>query len=364
MGEIAHIGGWASSPFTGQGTWTAEVARIHDLDPNSPINVNAGINYYHKDSIPIIDKAVRELIELAKPYDLELEIISAKGVRKWVRTIGHPIVENGQVVRAHGSMQDITERKSEEKKIKELNETLEQRVIDRTAQLLEANEELEAFSYSVSHDLRAPLRHINGFVDLLSRDYEELLPEKGKHYLETINRSARLMGTLIDDLLQFSRTGRQEMHQSNLDMNIVIQEVKVLILSDLIDRNVNWEIAQLPLITGDHSLLRMVWYNLLSNAVKFTRNKDIARIEIGFTEDTKEYIFFVHDNGAGFDMRYVNKLFGVFQRLHSKQEFEGTGIGLANVRRIIMKHGGKTWAESVPGQGATFYFTIPKNKEI
>lgn len=363
MERIGQIGGWEFYPQTGQVNWTEEVARIHDLDPTSNITVQTGINYYYGDSIPIIEEAVRKAVELCIPYDLELEILTAKGFHKWVRSIGHPVIEGGKLVKVRGSFQDITQRKLSEEEIKKLNETLEQRVEDRTAQLKEANQELEAFSYSVSHDLRAPLRHINGFVDLLTEKYKDLLPEKGRHYLETIVNASNQMGTLIDDLLQFSRTGRQEMQESNLDMNIVLKDVLKLIAPDIIDRKIEWNIAELPHLTGDHSLLRIVWHNLLSNAVKFTKAKDPAVIQIGFHEEKKEYVFFVRDNGAGFDMRYADKLFGVFQRLHSRDEFEGTGIGLANVRRIILKHGGRTWAESEPDHGAVFYFTILKNQE-
>jgi light-regulated signal transduction histidine kinase (bacteriophytochrome) len=222
---------------------------------------------------------------------------------------------------------------------------------------------LEAFSYSVSHDLRAPLRHINGYVDLLNERFREQLPEKARHYLVTVTDAAKQMGTLIDDLLQFSRTGRKELHLTRLDMNVVVQGVLGEMKQDLKGRSIQWKIARLPHVDGDPALLRLVWSNLLGNALKFTRVRKKARIEIGLKKDRDEYIFFISDNGAGFDMRYANKLFGVFQRLHSADEFEGTGIGLANVRRIILKHRGRTWAEAKLDIGATFYFSLPKKKE-
>jgi light-regulated signal transduction histidine kinase (bacteriophytochrome) len=239
----------------------------------------------------------------------------------------------------------------------------ETRLLGKTTQLEITNKELEAFTYSVSHDLRAPLRHIDGYVELLINRFRDALPEKGIHYLDTIADSTRQMAALIDDLLQFSRTGRQEMRQANIDMNLVLQEVLESIKQDNTGRNIEWVVATLPNVYGDYAMLRLVWFNLLNNAAKFTRKKEKARIETGCNEDNMEYVFFVRDNGVGFDMQYAHKLFGVFQRLHATEEFEGTGIGLANVRRIILKHGGRTWAEAALDKGAVFYFTLLKNKE-
>ncbi len=243
----------------------------------------------------------------------------------------------------------------------QINTQLDKRVKDRTLQLEEANKELESFSYSVSHDLRAPLRHISGFSQILSNEYGEQLPEKAGHYLKTINQSVKTMGNLIDDLLQFSRTGRTDLKKSAFDMNIIVTEVIHTSSDNYTGNPVTWEIANLPVVFGDHNLIKLVWINLISNALKYSKDKSQIEIQIGVTEEELEYVFFIKDNGIGFDMKYVQKLFGVFQRLHSSDHFEGTGIGLANVRRIVSRHGGRTWAESIPDQGASFYFSIPKN---
>ncbi len=617
VGRIANVGGWDFDPSSGMANWTEQVARIHDLDPQSPASVTLSINYYSEHCRPIIEKAFHDLVEYAIPYDLELEIDTAKGNHKWVRTIGRPVVENGKVTRVHGSFQDVTERKmieialqeseeiyrkalktspdsininrledgmyvsinqgfidimeyaeadvigktsieislwhnpedrqrlvrelnskgfvanleakfcsksgrlidglmsaaiieisgaahiisitrditerkrvetalheSEEKfrmlieniplpvtyvtidgeiifrnerflqvigypyeevptigewwvraypddqyrewvsrnwtslveraseegtdiapeeyeitckdglertftvsgiiiggnlliifiditdrkkaeyEIMNLNETLEERVGERTAQLQEANKELEAFSYSVSHDLRSPLRHINGFAEILSKQYSDHLPDDAQKHLNTIMDSAKKMGSLIDDLLSFSRTGRTELKKSTLNMNQVLEDAMTQLKPTFVDRRIDWIIPSLPQVFGDYSLLRLVWVNLLDNAVKYTLIREEAVIQIGYEKGKKEIIFFIKDNGAGFDMKYVQKLFGVFQRLHSPAQFEGTGIGLANVRRIILRHGGRTWAEAKPDEGATFYFSIPKKTEV
>ncbi len=262
-------------------------------------------------------------------------------------------------------IRDISEKVKTRDEITKLNAELEARVIERTQELDYKNKELEAFSYSVSHDLRAPLRHISGFVDLLIRKEKVNLSEKGEHYLGAIALSARQMGDLIDDLLQFSRTGRAEMRSTFIDMNVIVKDVAESSTKGLTDRKIEWEIQELPEVFVDPPLIRQVWVNLLSNAVKFSKNVEQAIIKISTKEEDSEFIFSVQDNGAGFDMRYSQKLFGVFQRLHPKEEFDGTGIGLANVHRIISRHGGRVWAEAEPGKGATFFFTLPKkSKEL
>jgi signal transduction histidine kinase len=254
----------------------------------------------------------------------------------------------------------IEARKLAEKEILKLNSELEQRILDRTAQLKIVNLELEAFSHSVSHDLRAPLRHINGFAEILKEEYYDQLPEKAKNYLDTISDSAKKMNILIDDLIKLSRTNRIELKKSMLKMNQVLDDALSEVQPLLENRKVDINISTLPEIIGDYNLLRLVWVNLLDNAIKYTRPRKKAVINIDYKEEKEEFIFCIHDNGVGFDMNYAQKLFGAFQRLHSTDEFEGTGIGLSNVRRIISRHSGRTWAEAELDKGASFYFSLPK----
>jgi len=241
-----------------------------------------------------------------------------------------------------------------------VNGDLERRVHARTADLEVANRELEAFSYSVSHDLRAPLRHINGFADLLRRQTLSGLDDNARRYIETISESAKSMGVLIDDLLSFSRMGRSEMQQTSVSLGELVTEVRTALSSEVADREIVWNVAPLPEVHGDRAMLRLVFMNLLSNAVKYTRGRTPARITVGATDEAHETVLFVRDNGAGFDMAYQHKLFGVFERLHSADEFEGTGIGLANVRRIIQRHGGRVWAEGELDRGATIFMALPR----
>ena len=272
------------------------------------------------------------------------------------------IDKGGKAIGIASVCRDITEQKHMEAELINHRMHLEEQVTERTTELESANRELEAFTYSVSHDLRAPLRHIDGFLALLQKKSEADLDEKCQHYMEAISGAAQKMGMLIDNLLSFSRMGRHAMLHQQVDLGMLVREVIQELEPDAAGRNIHWHIGDLPVVTGDAAMLRMVLANLVDNALKFTRPRQEAEIEIGtHVSQSSEAVVFVRDNGVGFDMAYADKLFCVFQRLHRTEEFEGTGIGLANVRRIIARHGGRTWAEGKLGQGAAFYFALPRS---
>jgi signal transduction histidine kinase len=253
-----------------------------------------------------------------------------------------------------------TVRRRVERDLRQARDDLEKRSVELAA----SNKELEAFAYSISHDLRAPLRHMSGFSELLQKNSAQVLDAKSKRYIGVILESARKMGALIDDLLSFSRIGRAETNKTTVNLGQLVEEALAEVRRDLGDRKIVWKVDKLPAAYGDRAMLRLVLVNLISNAVKFTRTRTPAEIEIGEIPGTDDQVvIFVRDNGVGFDMKYVGKLFGVFQRLHSGEAFEGTGIGLATVQRIAHRHGGRAWGEGAVDQGATFYLSISKSKQ-
>ena len=276
----------------------------------------------------------------------------------WFVAVRRRIENDLRAARDHLQV-ELEQRKRREDEIRKLNNELAKRARD----LETSNNELESFAYSVSHDLRAPLRHVVGYSELLQKQASSLLDEKSRRYIQTILESAKRMGNLIDDLLAFSRIGRADTKKTLVSLDQLVKEGVAEIGQDTRGRDIVWKINPLPVCYGDRSMLRLVIFNLLSNAVKFTRMRAQAEIEIGCVDGEDEVEVFVRDNGAGFDMQYVDKLFGVFQRLHLPEEFEGTGIGLATVRRIIDRHGGKVRAEGGIDQGASFYFSLPKAQD-
>lgn len=315
----------------------------------------------HPDDWEATKERLQELREHTRsvPF-LEQRLLQLDGTPVDVEIAAAPLVFAGKPA-AQVIAHDTRERKRAEEEIRNLNLDLEQRVRERTVELEAANKELEAFSYSVSHDLRAPLRHIEGFVEILTATTTASLDEESARHLQTIAESAKQMGRLIDDLLTFSRTARVELTKTTTDLAGLVQSAIRDLEQDTRNREVHWIVGDLPQVQADVALLRQVLLNLLSNALKYTRTRKQARIEVASTHNELEHIMFVRDNGVGFDMRYAHKLFGVFQRLHRANDFEGTGVGLANVRRIISRHGGRTWAEAELNKGATFYFSLPKD---
>lgn len=385
-GKMAEIGGWELDLLTSGFYFTDEMYAIYELPAGCELNLEDGLKLYPQETVQTFRQALIETTEKNIPFDLETPLMTTKGTKKWVRIQWRAEHIDGKAVRLVGTLQDITQRKEAEEKvlqlltaatesrrtllsvledqkqtenkIHKLNAELEQRVIARTSELETANKELEAFSYSVSHDLRAPLRAVDGYTRMLTEDYGTVLDDEGLRICSVISNGARDMGQLIDDLLAFSRFGRATITPSVIDMTSMARAIFFEQSTPEERDRVDFILPALPDTLGDPSLIRQVWVNLLSNALKFSLKKERALIEVSASQEDDEVIYCVRDNGAGFDMQYANKLFGVFQRLHSIKEFAGTGVGLAIVQRIIVRHGGRIWAEAQVDKGASFYFSL------
>jgi len=313
----------------------------------------------HPDDIERVIKAFQALFTENKKFDIEYRIQRKDGVWIWLHDRSIHTYEKDGKRYADGVFSDITEREQVVENIRKLNEDLKRRTVELEA----ANKELETYSYSVSHDLRAPLRAIDGFSRVLLEDYYEKLDEEGKRVLNIIRANTNKMGRLIDDLLSFSRLGGQEIRMSEIEMVKLTKAAFEELKSIAQERKVQFNVKALPTAHGDQAMIRQVLANFLSNAIKFTKPKEVAMIEVGSFSEKNENVYYVKDNGVGFDMQYVNKLFQVFQRLHGAEEFEGTGVGLAVVQHIIHRHGGRVWAEGKVNEGATFYFTLPRQEK-
>jgi len=361
--RVAHLGHWTMDAKTGQVTsWSDEIYIMLGLDPALPAIPSSGqTKIFTAESSARLAAAVGETLHSGASYELDLEVVRPDGKAGWIFVRGEAIRDGkGAIAGMRGIAQDITERKLARRQIEEMNGALERRVAERTAELLTVNKELETFSYSVSHDLRAPLRAIDGFCQALTEDYADKLDFAGKDYLQRVRLACQRMDGLIDGMLVLSRTNRNELCRTTVDLSALAQTIATNLQMAEPGRHVEFVIAPGLRVNVDAGLLQtVVLQNLLENAWKFTSKHPQARIEVGTLQHEGETAYFVRDDGAGFNMAYAGKLFGVFQRLHNPREFEGTGIGLANVQRVINRHGGQIWAESAVEHGATFFFTLP-----
>lgn len=358
--RIAHLGNWELDLVNNDLRWSDEIFRIFGLKPQEfGATYEAFLRAVHPDDRKNVDRSFKSALKNGVPYDIVHRIVRPDGEIRFVHEKAEDITdENGRVVRSVGTVQDITQRIQIEKKVKKLNEKLERGVRQRTAELEATNRELEAFSYSVSHDLRAPLRTIKGYTQVLRDDFLSRLGSEERGYLDTILTTTIRMEQLIEALLKLSRVTRGEMTRVSLDLGVLAEMVALELKRSDPRRRVKFDIKKGLKIRGDLRLMKVALENLIGNAWKFSAGRRITRIEVGMKVDRGEQVFFVKDNGVGFSMKYADKLFTPFQRLHKTDEYKGTGIGLATVKRIIDRHGGTIWVTSQVKKGTTFYFTL------
>lgn len=352
--QIAHLGSWEWDPGTNLVTWSDEMYRLFGYDPEEiQMNFDIYMNHINPEDKEMVTSHVYNCYQNQVPYTFENRIIQKDGSTRWLLAKGQVShKEGGKVLKLSGIAMDITEDKKIEEALKQ-----------RSLALEASNKELEAFCYTISHDLRSPLRAIDGFGRKLYMQYGETLEVEGKRLLEVVRTNAKQMGLLIDCLLDFSRLNKKELRSSPLDMESLVKIVLEEYNQQDTDHKAKFIFKDLNSALGDRDLIKQVWHNLISNGIKFSRNVEQPCIEIGSEKRNSQIVYYVKDNGAGFEMEYKDKLFGVFQRLHSGEEFAGTGVGLATVQRIIHRHGGQVWAEGNPGKGATFYFTLSTLKK-
>lgn len=360
--QAGRIGVWDWNMETGKIIWSRGHEELWGMPPGSFKGTYEEFDArLHPEDREGLTRAVAEALSERRPYRHEYRVVWPDGSIHWIDGQGEPSWgKEDKLVRMIGVVIDITARKQAEEEIRHLNQDLERRVAERTAELEALNREIESFSYSVSHDLRAPLRAMSGFSRTLLSQYADRLDPQGSEYLQRIDTAGRRMGELIEDLLNLSRITRRSMRKKPLDLSALAQSVAEWLRKSEPNRKVAFQIEGPLKAEGDLGLLRIVFENLLGNAWKFTSKRPEATIAFGKLKQEGKPVYFIRDNGAGFDMAYADKLFGAFRRLHSQKEFEGTGIGLATVQRIIHRHGGMIWAEGAAGKGATFYFTLKK----
>ncbi len=316
----------------------------------------------HPDDVDRCFRVYDTSFDKREPFDMEYRLRHKSGEYRWIRDMGTPNFDStGEFIGYIGHCFDVTAQRKAEEEIRTLNAQLEQRVRERTVQLEEANRELEAFAYSVSHDLRAPLRAVDGYSRILLEDYKSSLDDEGKRVCDALSKGARTMGRLIDDLLAFSRVGRVEMRSVVVDMTALVRSIYMELTTTEDRERIDFNLSSLPTAPGDPGLIKQIWVNLLGNALKFSSRKVRAVITVEGEKKEGETVYTIRDNGAGFDMAYVNKLFGVFQWLHSTREFDGTGVGLAIVQRIVQRHGGRVWAEGEKEKGGGLSFYVERN---